>query len=253
MQCSAFGIKIDTIGMKQAIQKILDWVDDDDGRCRYVVTPNVDHIVKLQSNEQFREAYAAASLALIDGKPVLFALSILGKAVNEIVPGSDLVPELFNTAQKRGGLKVFLLGAAPGVTERAADKIEKTWPSVKVVGYYSPPFGFEKDESENEKIIELIKKCSLDILLIGLGAPKQELWIFTHKDKIKSKVALCVGATIDFLAGEKNRAPRWMRMLAMEWVHRMLSEPSRLLKRYAYDAWLFPVVFWKEWRSKEKR
>jgi N-acetylglucosaminyldiphosphoundecaprenol N-acetyl-beta-D-mannosaminyltransferase len=122
---------------------------------------------------------------------------------------------------------------------------------VDVVGCYSPPLGFENDAKENERILMLIREAAPDLLVLGLGAPKQELWMHRHRGEIAAKVALCVGATIDFLAGEKKRAPKWIQSLGLEWAHRMCSEPKRLVKRYARDAVIFPRLVLKEmWAEK---
>ncbi len=112
----------------------------------------------------------------------------------------------------------------------------------------SPPLGFERDEAENERILAAVAALKPDLVVLGLGAPKQELWIHAHADRLEAKVALCIGATIDFLAGEKRRAPRWMRRVGLEWFHRLSSEPGRLAKRYLRDAWVFPQLVWRDWR-----
>ena len=102
------------------------------------------------------------------------------------------------------------------------------------------------------KIRERINAARPDVLMLGLGAPKQELWIAKHRERLHVKVALCIGATIDFLAGEKARAPRWMQKCGVEWLHRLASEPKRLLKRYAHDAWMFPQLIWREWQVSKR-
>ena len=124
----------------------------------------------------------------------------------------------------------------PGVGERAAKRIAEQWPHVIVVGTYSPPMRFERDEAENRRILERISLARPDALIVGFGAPKQELWVHTWREQIDASVVLCAGATIDFLAGEKKRAPNWMRGVGLEWLHRCLTEPRRLVKRYARDA-----------------
>jgi N-acetylglucosaminyldiphosphoundecaprenol N-acetyl-beta-D-mannosaminyltransferase len=146
-------------------------------------------------------------------------------------------------------LRVFLLGAAPGVAREAASRIERDWPSVHVVGTYSPPAGFEHDPQESAEMLAAIASASPDLLVVGLGAPKQELWIHRHRHELSTKVALCVGATIDFLAGHRRRSPVWMRRIGLEWLHRVLSEPRRLAGRYARDAWVFPRLLWREWQK----
>lgn len=239
-----FGIDIDAVRMPEAIANLRSWVESDvpaEG-CRFVVTPNVDHAVLLQENAGLRSAYKDAAMILPDGHPIIWASRLLRQPLPERVPGSELVPKLFDSFQESGELRVFLLGAAEGVGLRAAESMKKQWPRVKTVGVYSPPLGFEKDASENQHILNLIADAKPDVVVVGLGAPKQELWIHQHHRGMKAKAALCVGATIDFLAGEKKRAPVWMQRSGIEWLHRMCSEPKRLVKRYAKDAWIFPQL-----------
>ncbi len=206
-------------------------------------------------------------MVLADGFPVLVASRLLRLGIPERVAGSDLVPaffEMFNSHasimpgstgrasgtliqnQQISQLRVFLLGAAPGVADRAAKSIAERWPAVQIVDTYSPPIGFEKDDCENDRILMHIAAAKPDVLVVGLGAPKQELWVSANRDRIAASVALCVGATIDFLAGEKTRAPVWMQRVGLEWLHRLASEPRRLAKRYLRDAWIFPQLLWRE-------
>ncbi len=245
-----FGAEIDVLDMRQAVSRVVDWVDEE-RECQFVVTPNVDHAVLLQTNDKLVAAYRDADMVLADGWPVVAAARLLGKPLPERVAGSDLVPELFNTT--RGGgrpLRVFLLGAAEGVADRAALKIKDRWPGVHIVGTYSPPIGFEKSDQENARILEKIAFADPEILVVGLGAPKQELWVHKHRHAIQAKAALCVGATIDFLAGEKKRAPKWVQSIHCEWLYRMISDPKRLVKRYANDAFVFPQIFAREWAQR---
>jgi N-acetylglucosaminyldiphosphoundecaprenol N-acetyl-beta-D-mannosaminyltransferase len=242
-----FGVEIDPLRMDEAVGQILAWVAQPASRCQYVVTPNVDHVVMLQEHAGLRDAYQDAGLVLVDGAPVLWSSRLLGRPVPERVAGSDLVPALFAAARQDQPLRIYLLGAGPGVADRAAEQVERRWPAVRVVGTYCPPLGFEKDESENERIFAGIAAAQPDVLVVGLGAPKQELWVSRHRARLEAKVALCVGATIDFLAGEKSRAPLWMQGIGLEWLYRVASEPKRLAKRYAKDAWIFPRLVMREW------
>ncbi len=200
----------------------------------------------FQEHAGLRAAYADASLVLADGMPVVWASRLLGRPLPERVTGSDLAPALFAAAAERGGLRVFLLGAAPGVAERAATKIAQRWPAVQVIDTYSPRLGFERDPAENAEIQSRIAAARPDVLLVGLGAPKQELWVHAHRREIQAPVALCVGATLDFLAGQRERAPVWMRKTGLEWIYRLAGEPRRLAGRYARDAWVFPRLVLRE-------
>jgi N-acetylglucosaminyldiphosphoundecaprenol N-acetyl-beta-D-mannosaminyltransferase len=245
-QLSLFGLSIDALTLPAAVERLLAWTEAAAPACRYVVTPNVDHAVMFQTHAGLRSAYADAGMVLADGMPVVWAARLLGRSLPERVTGSDLVPALFTAAQQRQGLRVFLLGAAPGVGAREALRIGKRWPAVRVVGTYSPPLGFERSKDQNADILARIAAARPDVLVVGLGAPKQELWVHAHRAKIAAPVALCVGATIDFLAGERRRAPTWMRKTGLEWLHRLAGEPRRLLKRYARDAWIFPRLVARE-------
>lgn len=244
-----FGMSIDGLRMAEAVERIFEWISRPEGACRYVVTPNVDHVVIFQQHAELRRAYEKASLVLADGMPVVLASRLLGRALPERVPGSDLAPALFAAAGAQRPLRVYLLGAAPGVADAAAHKIEQSWPAVQVVGTFSPPLGFEQDQQQNREILERIAAAQPDLLIVGLGAPKQELWLAAHRQEIRAPVALAIGATIDFLAGERARAPLWMQRCGLEWLHRACSEPRRLMGRYARDAWIFPQLVWRQWRE----
>jgi N-acetylglucosaminyldiphosphoundecaprenol N-acetyl-beta-D-mannosaminyltransferase len=247
-QRNLFGMRISPLTMQDTVVAVLEWcAQPRNDSCRYLVTPNVDHVIMFQRNVNLRAAYAEASLVLADGMPIVVAARLVGRFLPERVAGSDLAPRLFAAADRP--LRIFLLGAAPGVAETAARNIGKQWPSVKVVGTYSPPIGFEEDTAENARIFAAVAAASPDLLILGLGAPKQEIWMHAHRHQLHAKVALCGGATIDFLAGHRHRSPVWMRRTGLEWLHRLCAEPRRLASRYARDAWIFPQLVWQEWRQ----
>jgi len=246
-----FGVDIDLLSMAETVGVVRQWIAADETNCKFVVTPNVDHIVKVQTDSRLQAAYKMASLIVTDGKPVVWAANLLGVCIPGTVPGSDLVPAIFDDAQTtQTPLAVFLLGAMPGVADRAKTVIHAQWPMVKVVGTLSPDFGFDKKEADSKEICTIVNASKADLLVLGLGAPKQEIWITQYAPLLSVKVALCVGATIDFLAGEKARAPIWMRKVGLEWLHRMLSEPNRLAKRYLIDAVVFPRLVFSEWLTR---
>lgn len=287
-----FGVEIDAVRMHEAVAHVLAWIEQRDGDCHYVVTPNVDHVVMLQTDAALRAAYAEAGLVLADGAPLVIVSRLLarimhqskeecdlvcsrirensgrdsqawrdfsqsrlqsgarcglGRGLPERVAGSDLVPALFQAAHENDyPLRVFLLGGEPGIADRAARNIHAAWPSVEVVATASPPRGFERDAWQNAELLEAIEAARPDLLLVGLGAPKQELWVYEHREQIAAPVALCIGATIDFLAGHRRRAPRWMRRCGLEWFYRVAHEPRRLAHRYLRDALIFPRLVWRE-------
>ncbi len=245
-----FGIHISRLTMRETVDRVLGWCAEPRAAgCRYIVTPNVDHAVMLQHRSDLRKAYSDAALVLADGAPLVVASRWLGKPLPERVAGSDLVPQLFAAGRT---LRVYLLGAAPGVASIAADRIQEKWGHVEVVGTYSPPLGFEDDFAENERILAAVAAAGPDLLIVGFGAPKQELWVHRYYCRLETKVAVCAGATIDFLADHRRRSPVWMRHAGLEWLHRLASEPGRLAGRYARDAREFPPLLWHEWRMQTR-
>jgi N-acetylglucosaminyldiphosphoundecaprenol N-acetyl-beta-D-mannosaminyltransferase len=241
------GLTFDPLTMDEAVEHLLEIVSEPRWDARYVVTPNVDHVVKLRKNRPFQAAYRDADLVLVDGKPVRLASFILGQPLPETVPGSDLVPALFAASERIGRLRVFLLGSAKGVPEIAAARIQESWPWVEVVGVYSPAMGFSIESPESDTAVKHIQDTQPDVLVVGLGAPRQEVWVHAVRERLPAKAILCVGATIDFLAGKKTRAPGWMRRLGIEWFHRMVTDPRRMAGRYLYDAIIFPPMVFRAW------
>ena len=237
---SFFNIVIDNLSMSETLATIDEFVASD--KHKIVVTPNVDHLVKLQTDKVFLSAYQSANLVLTDGVPLLWAAKIMGTPIKEKVSGSDLFPKLCERAALKN-YSLFFLGGLEGVAEKAFQKLKEDYPDLNVIGVYSPPFGFEDKALENEKILKLINIHEPDILCVGLGAPKQEKWLYKHRDQLKVKVSLGIGASFDFVAGNVKRAPIWMQNNGLEWLFRTFQEPKRMFKRYFIeDLIFFPIV-----------
>lgn len=200
-----------------------------------LVTPNVDDIMKHQRDEVFHNDASKAEFVICDSKIVLLASRFLGTPLREAIPGSGFFPK-YCDYHKNDDTKIFLLGAKEGVGEEAQKRINKRIGREIVVGNYSPPFGFEKDEKECEHIVELLIASDANVVLVGLGNPKQTKWIYKYKDQLPNiDVFLALGATIDFEAGNIKRAPKIFQKLAMEWFYRFLKEPKRMYRRYFID------------------
>ena len=206
-----------------------------------LVTPNVDDIMKHQRDEEFHRYASQAEFCVCDSKIVLLASKFLGKSLREAIPGSGFFPE-YCEYHKNDNTKIFLLGAKEGVGEEAKKRINQRVGRELVVGSYSPPFGFEKDEKECEHIVEILSKSSANVVLVGLGNPKQTKWIYKYKDRLSNiDVFLALGATIDFEAGNVKRAPKLVQKLALEWLYRLCKEPKRMYRRYLIEDMPF---FW---------
>lgn len=224
--------EIDNLTMQESLEIIDELINRKNPS--YVVTPNVDHIVKLEEDIEFQEVYKNADLILTDGMPLIWISKMKKTPIKEKVSGSDLFPKVCELASKKG-YRVFLLGAAAGVANIAAKNLEEKYDGLNIVGTYSPSYGFEKNEDEIQHIINIVREAKPDILAVGLGAPKQEKFIYKYKDKLNVPISLAIGASIDFEAGNVNRAPKWMQKIGLEWFYRLCKEPKRMYKRYLVD------------------
>jgi N-acetylglucosaminyldiphosphoundecaprenol N-acetyl-beta-D-mannosaminyltransferase len=219
------------------------------GGTHYIVTPNVDFLVKAQRDNDLRKILVRADLVLCDGKPIVWASHWLGGALPCRVAGSDLIPCLLERAAERGW-RIFLLGGSPEVASEASRRIAAAYPLLPEVAHFSPPFR-SLEEMNNEEIFTRVREANPDIMLVCLGCPKQEKWIAQHCDAMGVPVMIGAGATIDFLAGTMARAPVWMQRCGTEWLFRLLQEPRRLARRYADDfIHFFPAILLQRWRQR---
>jgi bacterial polymer biosynthesis proteins, WecB/TagA/CpsF family len=226
-------LSIDNLPQSQLLKKLSSGI---------VFTPNVDHLMKLQGDPDFLKAYESASYKLCDSKILFYVSRFLGTPIKEKISGSDFFPAFYQYHKNNEDIKIFLLGAREGVALEAQKKINSKVGRPLIVGVHSPSFGFEKDEEECQKIIEMINQSGATVLAVGVGAPKQEKFICKYKDKLTNiKIFLAIGATIDFEAGNIKRAPKWLSEAGLEWLYRLLSEPRRLWKRYLIHG---PSFFW---------
>ena len=222
-------ITIDDISFEQAITRIMKLSEEHSAS--YILTPNADHIVKLQKDTEFQKVYEQADMVVIDGSPILWIGDSLGVPFKEKITGADMLPKVCERAAKEDKT-VFILGAGKDVAKTAAEALKKKYKGIRIVGIYGPSMEFEEDDAEIEKAIAMVNQKNPDILVLSLGSPKQEKFIYKYREKMKFGVALPFGAAVDFAAGNINRAPEWMRKADMEWLYRFFQEPGRLFKRY---------------------
>lgn len=223
---------IDNLTMAETLNEIEKLIQKKN--CSYVVTPNVDHIVRLEKDEELQKVYKNASLILTDGKPLIWISKWYKTPIKEKISGSDLFPRVCQLAANKN-YTMYLLGAAEGVADTAARNLMKKYPGLNIVGTYSPPFGSEKNEQEMNKIKTQIQDVHPDILIVGLGCPKQEKFMYYHCKELGVPISFGLGASIDFEAGNIKRAPKWMSNHGLEWLYRFSKEPKRLFKRYFVD------------------
>jgi N-acetylglucosaminyldiphosphoundecaprenol N-acetyl-beta-D-mannosaminyltransferase len=208
-----------------------------------VFTPNVDHVVIAESNAPLRAAYQRASLSLADGMPLVWAAPLLGGTLPERVAGSDLFIPLMQLAARRRW-RVYLLGA-PEVAEAAANRLKREY-GVTIVGWHSPLIAADGSDITGGSV-ERARAAKPDLVVVGLGSPKQELWITLAGDALGPAVSIGLGAVLEFLVGRQRRAPRWIAVAGFEWLHRLALEPRRLWRRYLVQDPRFALIVLNGW------
>ena len=230
METKLLGVSFEHATMSSAVSQILDAARE--GQKGIVFTPNVDHIVMLQDDAEMRRIYQEALFRYADGMPIVWlSRFVTANPLPERVAGSDLLIALCKKAAGTG-LNLYFMGGNPGIAEKAANNLCQQYQGLHIVGTWCPPYGFEHNSTETELIINDINSRNVDILFIGVGAPKQEKWAYAHMHRLQVGPILCVGASFDFAAGTIKRAPLWIQNIGFEWVWRLASEPGRLWKRY---------------------
>lgn len=237
-------IKVDNISKSDLLKEFKSGV---------LITPNVDHLMKLQKDKEFYDIYQKAEYVTVDSRIVSLSMKYLGTPVKEVITGSDFFPSFYNYHKDNPEIKIFLLGAMPGVAKKALHIINEKIGREIIVGEYSPSFGFEKNEEECDSMVQMLNTSPANVLVVGVGAPKQEKWIYKYKDQLKNiKIYLAIGATIDFEAGNIKRAPKIFQKFAMEWLYRLMKEPKRLWKRYIVEDLPFFQLIFKQKINKYK-
>jgi N-acetylglucosaminyldiphosphoundecaprenol N-acetyl-beta-D-mannosaminyltransferase len=235
-------VEIDNLSMQEFLAQL------DRG---VVFTPNVDHLMKLQHDPAFVAAYKQADYRVCDSQVLLYAAKFLGDPIKAKISGSDLFPQFCDYHARNEAIHIFLLGGAAGIAAEAQSRINARIGRKIIVAAHSPSFGFEKNPRECLELVQMIRRSSANVLVVGVGAPKQEIWITKHRHMLPNiDIFLAVGAAIDFEAGNKPRSPQWMSQLGIEWIHRLISEPQRLWKRYLIeDMPFFALLFQQKWRK----
>ncbi len=222
------GIEIDNLSLSEARGIIARMIRT--GRPGYVVTPNAHHLYMLKKDPGLKTAYRSASLILPDGMSVILALRLLGYKSKERCAGADLFQSVIDAAA-RIRKNIFILGGINHSEKKAALRLQAQYPGIHIFTY-SPPFGFENDEDETCRIIQMINQFQTDVLFLCVGCPKSEKWIYQNRSRIKPCLALAFGDSLNFFTGDKKRAPVIIQKSGFEWLFRFIQEPGRLWRRY---------------------
>lgn len=222
------GVGVSAINMVQAKQTIHQWISDDDPH--YICVTSVHGVMESQRDEELRRIHNMAGLVTPDGMPLVWLSIISGYRGVERVYGPDLMLAICNdSAPVR--YRHFLYGGTPIALECLRHNFQRRFPTINIVGSYSPPFRSLTPDEDN-KVVQLINSAEPQIIWIGLSTPKQELWMADHIGRLNAPVMIGVGAAFDFHAGTKKQAPRWMQRSGLEWLFRVSTEPKRLWRRY---------------------
>jgi N-acetylglucosaminyldiphosphoundecaprenol N-acetyl-beta-D-mannosaminyltransferase len=224
------GVRVSAINLKQAIESVELWIRG--GKCTYICVTGVHGLMESRRDPQLRDIHNRAGLVTPDGMPLVWLSRLLGKSHTERVCGRDLMRKL-TAVSSLHGYRQYYYGGSEGVVERLTQALTRAHPGLDVAGTRCPPFR-QLTREEDDDDVNAINIARPDILWIGLSTPKQERWMATHLGRINAPVMIGVGAAFDFLAGTKREAPVWMQRVGLEWLFRLLSEPRRLWRRYAY-------------------
>jgi N-acetylglucosaminyldiphosphoundecaprenol N-acetyl-beta-D-mannosaminyltransferase len=232
---SILGVRVDDVTYDEALDHVQVWVGS--GGTHQIATVNVEFIMDARQNPPFRRILQSASLCVPDGTGVLWAARRQGTPLRERVAGVDLVESIAQRGSTLGW-RIFFLGAAPGLAERAATILTERYPGLQVAGCYA---GSPRAEEEDE-IVGRVQAARTDVLFVAYGAPRQDLWISRNQARCEVPVAIGVGGSFDFITGESRRAPLWVQRAGLEWLHRLVREPWRLRRQMAIPRFMALVL-----------
>jgi len=236
------GIPVDNLTQEEAIEKLIKFIEEK--KFHFVFTLNSENATKVFENRDFLDIVKKADLVVPDGIGIILASRILKTPLKERIPGIDLSFKLMEIANEKG-YKIILIGGKLGVSEKAKENLEKIFKNIKILKTYN---GYFKDDEEN-KIVDEIEILNPDILLVGMGSEKQEIWIWKNREKFKNiGVCIGVGGTLDIWAGIKKRAPIFIQKIGLEWLYRALIEPKRVVRLFKIFRFIYKVflVRWKK-------
>lgn len=237
------GMKVNIVQIPEVVKIMEEWIENKNFR-NYIIVSNANDVVVSRKNIKVREAVVNSSLSVPDGFSLVLLARMYGYPLKERVYGPDLMLEFLKATEGKGYLH-FFYGSTDNVLKQLVTNLKKKFPKLNVSGSYSPPFR-ELSSEEDEEVVDMINEASTDVLWVGLGCPKQQLWMYEHKDRLKVPVMVGVGAAFDFLSETKKQAPKWMRNSGLEWLFRLVTEPRRLWKRYLIGNTIFIWLSLKE-------
>lgn len=237
-------VPFDRVTLAQAVEHIGQLIRR--GQPSYVITANLNYLMLHHRRRDVRSITAGADMILADGQPIVWRSKLAEHPLPERVAGSEMIFSLAEQASQQGW-RIYLLGGQPGVAETCAARLTDRYPGLQIAGYEAPPFR-ELTAAEQEAQDDRIRRSGADILLVAFGQPKGEAWIHQHYRRLGVPVSIQLGASFDFIAGTATRAPLTWQKVGMEWAYRMLSDPRRLVPRYAANALFLAGALIEDWK-----
>jgi N-acetylglucosaminyldiphosphoundecaprenol N-acetyl-beta-D-mannosaminyltransferase len=236
------GVRVDRISRAETVQRLLAMVArrraaEQPLPCQQLITVNPEFVVAAQNNADFRQVINNAALVVADGTGVVWAARRLKAPTPERVTGIDTLVELAQGCARQG-YRMYLLGAAPGVAELAAARLQQLAPGLQIAGTYAG----SPAPSEEDAILERVGQADTDVLCVAYGAPAQDLWIYRNLGRLPAAIAIGVGGSFDFLSGRQRRAPQFMQRMGLEWLYRLYREPWRWRRMLALPRFALLVL-----------
>jgi len=238
-----YGMRVDMVQTSEVMEAMEVWIRNKSFG-NYIVISNANDAAISRGNSKVKQTVNESSLSVPDGFSLILLARLNGYPLKRRVYGPELMSDFLKVSQDKG-YSHFFYGSTEDTLSKLSLRLKEKVPNLKIVGFYSPSFEGVTEEKEQE-IINKINEASPDVLWVGLGCPKQQLWMYEHKDKLKVPVMVGVGAAFDFLAETKPQAPKGMRDSGFEWLFRLISEPRRLGRRYLIANSLFLLFFLRE-------
>jgi N-acetylglucosaminyldiphosphoundecaprenol N-acetyl-beta-D-mannosaminyltransferase len=229
---------------------VIAWLNEKSAVPSYLACANPHSLVIGKRDCAFREALEDADLLLPDGAGIVLASRILGGTIKERVTGSDIFQAVGRLANQRGGVRYFFLGSSRPTLERIAGRLGADFPRIEIAGTHAPPFVEKFTGAQDDEMVAAVNSASVDMLWVGMSAPKQEKWVHQNRRRLNVKVIGAIGAVFDFYAGTRKRSPEWALRTGLEWLPRLLWEPRRLWRRTLISA---PIFLWLVVRERMAR
>lgn len=235
------GVPIDRITRDEAGSITENLIKESNKSCKMIFAPNVEFIMYAQKDEEYFNILKQSSLSTPDSIGVIIGAKLQKKSFKERIPGQSYFRKIIELSNEKG-YSIYMLGGKPGIAEIAKENLETIFPNVNIVGTHHGYF----DENEEKEVIKEINRLEPNVLFVALGAPKQEKWIYEHRNELKVDVAAGQGGTYDYEAGRIKRAPVFIQKIGMEWFWRLCREPSRIKRQLVLPVYLFKVLFAKD-------